>query len=702
MLSYIILAFLTAAAAAIAAILAVYNRRLRQEAVNLRCWAELFRNAGDPIVCLGREERILRVNEAAFRTHFGYTAGDLIGRHWSLLFADRQDCERCAARILGEETEVAEGTEVGKRTEETRREAPATQEGPTRPGVSGGSAEVRMRTAQGETFPARLYALDLGSSRRAPHRFRAGIRKARRSRRGAEQGEPDTAVIIRDITEQKRRDRQLRESQERLEQSYLHSLWLADIGRAILAGEAVGDVVHRAIGRMADAFPGLRVSYAEIDEAQCARIESSAGPRGRDSEARDGEFLSIVGTVLDLTRIPRIHERLQSGEPVAIPDAPARPEFSHLRGDLERVGIRAVLVAPVRTQERAVGLLALDAETRRSWSDDESDVLREVGDFLGIALTHAEMQGRIGQELREKKSLLQEIHHRVKNNLSVVASLLSLQADDIDSVDDARQAFISSRNRIFSMALVHEALYQSGELSLVDMDDYLERMIPQLLQGYGKADRVRIQRDAGQVRLPIDIAVPCGIIINELISNALRHGFPEPPGPPADGEDVADMEDVSAVENGSAPKDGSKVDGGIGTITARMRCGPPGLCKPEEPHTPERTLDGPPDRTPAQEHGAQEPRLPDRRTDPGQEILLTVEDSGGAMARELELAQARRKLPTLGLHLVQILTEQLEGRLEITAGKKTTVQVRFPLSKGEGAGAGHSGDRDPGTEHNGA
>lgn len=129
--------------------------------------------------------------------------------------------------------------------------------------------------------------------------------------------------------------------------------------------------------------------------------------------------------------------------------------------------------------------------------------------------------------LREKETLLKEIHHRVKNNLQVTSSLLKLQAEGV--VDEsARTALREGQSRIRSMALVHELLYRSKDLSSVDLGEYIRDLTRQLLRSHAlESVDVRIESRFIPVPLPIDVAVPCGLILNELVSNALKHAFPD-------------------------------------------------------------------------------------------------------------------------------------------------------------------------------
>ncbi|MBN1348475.1 PAS domain S-box protein [candidate division KSB1 bacterium] len=129
--------------------------------------------------------------------------------------------------------------------------------------------------------------------------------------------------------------------------------------------------------------------------------------------------------------------------------------------------------------------------------------------------------------LREKEVLLKEIHHRVKNNMQVISSLLNLQADYIQD-PQARDVFRECQSRIKSMALVHERLYQAQDLSRIDFSEYIRSLTNGLLRAYRlKAGDVAIKVDAESVLLPIDVSIPCGLIINELVTNALKYAFVE-------------------------------------------------------------------------------------------------------------------------------------------------------------------------------
>ncbi|MGB8840028.1 MAG: PAS domain S-box protein [Aliidongia sp.] len=135
-------------------------------------------------------------------------------------------------------------------------------------------------------------------------------------------------------------------------------------------------------------------------------------------------------------------------------------------------------------------------------------------------------ESRIHKMLREKDVLLSEVHHRVKNNLQVIYSLLDLQSARI-SDPTLLDILRDSQNRIRSMVQIHQTLYQSKDFAEVDFGQFLDELIPTLIGSYGiDGSAVSLTIKAEQVRLPIESAVPCGLAVNELISNALKHAFP--------------------------------------------------------------------------------------------------------------------------------------------------------------------------------
>jgi two-component sensor histidine kinase len=202
--------------------------------------------------------------------------------------------------------------------------------------------------------------------------------------------------------------------------------------------------------------------------------------------------------------------------------------------------------------------------------------------------------------LQQKDLLLREVHHRVKNNLQVVHSLLDLQALKIR--DPGLLTMLrDSQNRIRSMSLIHQTLYQSNDVARVDFEQFLGSLMPQLMESYAvSTGKVKVEIQAANVTLPIHEAIPCGLIVNELVSNALKHGF-----------------------------DGTRQ----GSIEVLM---------------------------------AQQPDF---------EIQLSVSNDGHPIPEALDIMRTG----SLGLQLVNLLTQQLRGQLTVQRNNPTRFTICFRL-----------------------
>jgi PAS domain S-box-containing protein len=156
-----------------------------------------------------------------------------------------------------------------------------------------------------------------------------------------------------------------------------------------------------------------------------------------------------------------------------------------------------------------------------------SSVMRDGGRVQGIVCLARDItERRQVEEARKKELLLKEIHHRVKNNLQVISTLLDLQSK---YVKDERVAvmFKESQNRIRSMAFIHEKLYLSKDLGMIDFAEYVQDLAVNLFRSYGvNSDTIRLKINAFDAFLSIDTAIPCGLIITELVSNSLKYAFP--------------------------------------------------------------------------------------------------------------------------------------------------------------------------------
>lgn len=245
-------------------------------------------------------------------------------------------------------------------------------------------------------------------------------------------------------------------------------------------------------------------------------------------------------------------------------------------------------------------------DKKGKWRNMESTINNIKDDLVIVARDVTErkqQQERIQDSLKEKEILLQEIHHRVKNNLQIISSLLYLQSKNVTS-PTTLEHLQDSQSRVKSMALIHEKLYQSNDLANINFKDYVKSLANNLIQTYCKnGTSVGLDININNVFLTIDKAIPCGLIINELLSNSLKYAFP---------------------------------NGLQGKINIELKS-----C----------------DKSNESKHNYQ----------------LSIKDNGVGIPSDFDYDNTN----SLGLKLVNNLTHQLDGNLEIENGKGTLFIIRF-------------------------
>jgi two-component sensor histidine kinase len=225
-------------------------------------------------------------------------------------------------------------------------------------------------------------------------------------------------------------------------------------------------------------------------------------------------------------------------------------------------------------------------------------LLKEIEERKRTEEALREDEEKIKKSLEEKESLLKEIHHRVKNNLQVICSLLRLQRRHVTS-EESRTVFKETENRVRSMAMLHEALYQSDNLNRISAREYVHDLTSYLFQSYNAAKQgIDLHMELEDLSFSIDIAIPCGLIINELITNALKHAFPA---------------------------------GRKGEIRICLRCSA------------------------------------------DDEWELVVADDGAGLPKDIQV----RPRESLGLSIVQTLTKQLQGEMELNALNGAEFKIKF-------------------------
>ena len=278
--------------------------------------------------------------------------------------------------------------------------------------------------------------------------------------------------FVRDISDRKNALSALNESENRfrIEKAYLDQLF-ENAQEAI----AISDIEHRIL-RINEEFTRL-FGYSQA-EALDKKIDDLIAPDNSRSEALT--FTDELGKGIKISfEAPR---RCQNGELKFI----------------------SAIGSPILIDEKIVA---------------HYSIYRDIS-------ARKEAEAKLKASLKEKEVLLSEIHHRVKNNLQIVSSLLRLQSSSIDD----RQLlgmFQESQNRINSIALIHEALYQSKDIAKIDFSDYIQRLTNNLLTIYNKEfGSIRMHVEVKDVYLDINKAIPCGLIINELVTNVMKHAFP--------------------------------------------------------------------------------------------------------------------------------------------------------------------------------
>ncbi|HBB31308.1 MAG TPA: hypothetical protein DDZ80_21915 [Cyanobacteria bacterium UBA8803] len=266
------------------------------------------------------------------------------------------------------------------------------------------------------------------------------------------------------------------------------------------------------------------------------------------------------------------------------------------------------------------------------WANLTVTVLRDREGKPGFCLamtediTERQQQAeKITTSLLEKETLLKEIHHRVKNNLQIISSLLRLQARQIRD-QNILELFQESQNRVQAMALIHEKLYQSDNLAQIDFQGYIQTLASNLYRSYGtNRDDVNLKIDVAPVSLAIDTAIPCGLIINELVSNALKYAFPDR----RSGEIG-----IMLYQKGESARHQERV---------------PPILYPSIPPV----------------HINQE------------QFILAIGDNGVGLPIDLDFPNTN----SLGLQLVCRLTKQLRGSIELHRNQGTEFQITFTSNR---------------------
>lgn len=248
----------------------------------------------------------------------------------------------------------------------------------------------------------------------------------------------------------------------------------------------------------------LPLSLADMANGQLVRVNTAYQTwlGYNNAELYTQSFLNFIYTE-DLDSDRRLHKAMQTGD---LHQFQARKRFIKKSGEVVWADTWVTSIP----DESGQPLYSL------CLSQDVTQAVQLIS-----ARNQAEANLRV--LVQEKDILLKEVHHRVKNNLQIISSLLRMQARLVDS--QTAELFQEAQNRVQSIAIIHEHLYQSADLSQINFQEYVQILVNNLLCSYGITQHVQVQLDIQPVPLGLNLAIPCGLIINELVSNSLKYAF---------------------------------------------------------------------------------------------------------------------------------------------------------------------------------
>ena len=199
----------------------------------------------------------------------------------------------------------------------------------------------------------------------------------------------------------------------------------------------------------------------------------------------------------------------------------------------EWIHFQNIMNKSLEGNKKRIQLRLLTAQDEYVWVEVNLDpIIQDDGEIDEVSCIGFEISEQkkktdlINQSLKEKDTLLREVHHRVKNNLQIISSLLNLQSAVVKD-EQVLDILKESQNRIQSMSYIHESLYINNDFSAVNLKEYIQGLCSNLVQSYSLiGDNVRIETEIDDISLGLDQAIPCGLILNELLSNSFKHAYP--------------------------------------------------------------------------------------------------------------------------------------------------------------------------------
>ena len=243
----------------------------------------------------------------------------------------------------------------------------------------------------------------------------------------------------------------------------------------------------------------------------------------------NGVFDKLAGATIQISDYPTYYKELQNNRVIVCENVDTDTRLDDLRKDfLSDHDIKAFIDSNIFSAGQIVGLVGHNVKGEaRKWSQDEITFAESVSDQVAHVLADEERKNnehQILESLKEKETLLAEIHHRVKNNLAVVSSMMQLQAYKAENKDLSAR-LLDSVGRIKAMATIHEHLYRSESFTDLDFSDNIEKLISSIVDATPSETDVQLSFECQSIDLNVVQAVPCSLIVNEVVTNILKHAF---------------------------------------------------------------------------------------------------------------------------------------------------------------------------------
>jgi two-component sensor histidine kinase len=215
----------------------------------------------------------------------------------------------------------------------------------------------------------------------------------------------------------------------------------------------------------------------------------------------------------------------EKGNTIMVPNVSDYKSEDKVKEILEEQNIKSIVTVPMVENNKCLGFVGFDSVLKyKTYNKDEISLLKLYAQTILDIRNREKKESELLSSLEEKSILMKEIHHRVKNNLQLVSSLIYLQSCYIDDTK-VKKALKDMENRIKSMAVLHEKIYNAEEISKINFKEYIESIIKELLKYYKSDKKIKFYADIDNVELNIDKSLNCGLIINELVTNSIQHGF---------------------------------------------------------------------------------------------------------------------------------------------------------------------------------